>query len=112
MKLSNLTAKLTCLKGKAVRVLAAGALAGAVLSAAAPAAQAQRFAFGVQFGGPRYYAPAPPRVYGYGYGGYAPGYYGSYYQRPYYGGDWRYRNHVRHEEWERNRYDRDHFRHY
>ena len=104
MKLSNLTAKLTCMKGKAVRVLAASALAGAVLTAAAPAAQAQRFAIGVQFGGPRYYAPAPPRVYGY-----VPGYYGSYYH-PYYGGDWRYRNYVRHEEWERYHYDR--FRHY
>ena len=47
-------------------------------------------------------------MYGYGYG-YAPGYYGSYYH-PYYGGDWRYRNYVRHEEWERYHYDR--FRHY
>lgn len=72
MKLSNITAKLTFLKGKAVRVLAASALAGAVLTAAAPAAKAQHFAIGVQFGGPRYVAPAPP-VYGYGYG-YAPGY--------------------------------------
>jgi hypothetical protein len=74
MKLSEITAKLTCIKGKAVRVLAAGLLAGAVLTAAAPAAQAQRFAFGVQFGGPRYYAPPPPPAYGYGYG------YGGYYE--------------------------------
>ena len=107
MKLSDVTAKLTCMKGKAVRVLAASALAGAVLSAAAPAAQAQQFGIGVQFGGPRYYAPPPPppRVYGGYVQGYGPGY------RPYYG-DWRYRNYVRHEEWDRYHYDRDHFRHY
>ncbi len=107
MKLSDLTTKLTCMKGKAVRVLAAGALAGAVLTAAAPAAQAQRFGIGVQFGGPRYFAPPPPppRVYGYGYyNGYYPGFH------PYYGGDWRYHNYVRHEGWERYHYD--HFRHY
>lgn len=67
MKLSNLTAKLTCMKGKAVRVLAAGMLAGAVLAAAAPAAEAQRFAVGVRIGGPAYVAPAPG-YYGYGYG--------------------------------------------
>lgn len=85
MKLSNITAKLTSLKGSVVRVLAAGALAGAVL-AAAPAANAQRFAFGVQFGGPRYYAPPPPRYYGYGYGyGYSPYAYGyrPEWRRPY-----------------------------
>ena len=67
MKLSNITAKLTCMKGKAVRVLAAGMLAGAVLAAAAPAAEAQRFAVGVGIGGPAYVAPAPA-YYGYGYG--------------------------------------------
>jgi hypothetical protein len=105
MKLSDLSAKLTCMKGKAVRVLAASALAGAVLSAAAPAAQAQQIAFGVQFGGPRYYAPPPPpvRVYDYGY-------YRGYpaYTRPYGYSDWRYHNYVRHEEFERYRYDRNH----
>src|SRR6195952_243739 len=74
MKLSAVTTKLTCVKSKAFRVLAAATLAGAALAAAAPAAQAQHIAFGVQFGGPRYVAPAPAYGYGYGYG-YAPNYY-------------------------------------
>jgi hypothetical protein len=73
MKLSTLTAKLTSLKSNAVRVLAAATLAGAVL-AAAPAAQAQQFGFGVRIGGPRYYAPPPPfygrPAYPYGFYGY------------------------------------------
>ena len=66
------------------------ALAGAAL-ATVPAAQAQRFAIGVQFGGPRYYAPPPPPprfvgpAYGYGYG-YAPGYW----------------EHRRYEDWRRH----------
>src|ERR1700709_2592891 len=71
MKLSAVTTKLTCVKSKAFRVLAAATLAGAAL-AAAPAVQAQHIAIGVQFGGPRYVAPAP--VYGYGYEA-GPGYY-------------------------------------
>ena len=94
MKLSDITAKLTCsirnLNWKATHVLAGVALAGAAL-APVPAAQAQHFAVGVQFGGPRYYAPAPPpRVYvgpGYGYG-YAPGYW----------------EHRRFEDWRRHEY--------
>jgi hypothetical protein len=67
MKLSDVTTKLTCVKSKAVRVLAAATLAGAVLTVVAPAAQAQQFAIGVQFGGPRYVAPAPV-YYGQQYG--------------------------------------------
>ena len=72
MKLSTVTAKLTSMKSNTVRILAVGALAVAAFTAAAPAAQAQRFYVGI--GGPRYYAPAPPVVvyggpaYGYGYG--------------------------------------------
>jgi hypothetical protein len=83
MKLSNLTAKLTGMKFKVGGVLAAATLAGAVLVAGTPAAQAQGFGFGIQIGGPRYYAPPPPvAVYGgYGYGGpvvYGNGYYNGY----------------------------------
>lgn len=85
MKLSNVTTKLTCMKSKAVRVLAAATLAGAAL-AAVPAAQAQHFGVAIQFGGPRYVAPAP--VYGYGY---AP----EYDQRE------RFEAIRRHEAWER-----------
>ena len=70
MTLSNITSKLTSMKSSTVRILAAATLAGATLIAAAPAAQAQRIVVGI--GGPAYYAPAPPVVYGYGY----PGYYG------------------------------------
>lgn len=97
-KLSNFTAKLTGMKFNVVGVLAAATLAGAVLVAGTPAAQAQQFGIGVQIGGPRYYAPAPPvAVYG-GYGYNAPvvygnGYYGGYAQ-PYGDGDgdgWRNR---------------------
>ena len=89
MKLSNVTAKLTCMKSKAVRVLAAAALAGGILTAAAPAAQAQRFAVGVRIGGPVYVAPRPPVYYGpgpvyvapwrYGHPGWAP-YDGRFYR--------------------------------
>jgi hypothetical protein len=75
MKLSTLTTKLTSLKSRTFKILAATALAGAALTAAVPAAQAQRVVVGVGFGGPRYYAPPPPVVYG-GYG--------------YYHHDWRY----------------------
>lgn len=70
MKLSNRFAKLTSLKSNVVRTLAAATLAGAALMAATPAAEAQHFAVGVQFGGPRYFVPPPPpppRFYGYGY---------------------------------------------
>lgn len=82
MKLSTLTTKLTSLKSRTVKILAATALAGAAFTAAVPAAQAQRVVFGVGFGH-RYVAPAPVYVgpaYGYGYGaGYG-----------YYHHDWRY----------------------
>ena len=78
MKLSTLTAKLTCGKAKVLGVVGGLALAGAVLTAATPAAQAQQFGVGIQFGGPRYVeAPRPVyRPYGYApvYNGYAPGY--------------------------------------
>jgi len=63
MKLSNFTAKLTCIakptwiKRNAFRILSVAALAGATLAAAAPAAQAQQFGVGVRIGGP--YRPAP-----------------------------------------------------
>ena len=108
--LSNLRAKLTDLRSSTRRGLVVLTLAGAAL-ALAPGASAQRFTLGVQFGGPRYVAPA----YGYGYGagyGYAPGYgsgYGSGYSSGYgsgYGYDrqrydaWRARQEwERHEEW-------------
>jgi hypothetical protein len=80
MKLTTVTAML---KSNAVKLLTGAALVGAVLTAAAPAAQAQRVFFGVHVGrpayyGPRYYAPPPPPVF-YGH----PGFYGPRY-------DWRY----------------------
>jgi hypothetical protein len=65
------------MKAKVATVMAAGFLAGAFVMAA-PKAEAQGFAVGVRFGGPRYVAPraygyygpryvAPPVVYGRGY---------------------------------------------
>jgi hypothetical protein len=66
MKLSNFTAKLTCIakptwiKRNAFRILSVAALAVAALAAAAPAAQAQQINFGVRIGGP--YRPTPRYV--------------------------------------------------
>jgi hypothetical protein len=61
MKLSNVPAKLTWMQSKAVRILAATTLAGAMFAAAAPAASAQQVFVGAHFSGPyRYVAPAPP----------------------------------------------------
>lgn len=90
MKLSTLSAKLTGSKAAtATKVLAVTAIAGAAMTMAVPAAQAQRVAFGIQVGVPAYVAPAPEVVYT------QPAYY--------YGGD-RYaawRAHEAHEAWER-----------
>jgi len=96
MKLSNLTAKLTFLKNNAVRALAVATLAGAAL-AAAPAAQAQRFAVGVRIGGPVFIAPRPVYV--------APPIYapGPIYFHGYDRGDWRFRH-----DFDRHDFDRDH----
>lgn len=93
MKTTNLTTKLTGIQRNALRVLAAATLTGAFLAAAAPAAQAQRIAVGVGFGGPRYFVPAPPvrfyggPVYAYGYG------YGrDFYRRDFYRPDFDHRD--------------------
>jgi hypothetical protein len=104
MKLSNAATKLTCVKSTAIRALAAATFAGAILIAAAPAAEAQHLAIGVQIGGPRYVAPAPV-------------YYGNDH---FYGNDRgyienrRFEEARRHEEWLRQqeferhqRFDRD-----
>lgn len=82
MKAANLFAKGTATaffngKAKALGLLGGLMLAGAAATFAAPAAGAQQFGFGVQFGGPRYVAPAP-RI----YRPYAPGYYGPAYVAP------------------------------
>ncbi len=100
MKLSNLTAKLTCVKGNTIATLAAGALAAGLFFTAVPAAHAQ-FGIGVQIGGgpvavqgyyggdgdgdgsyaQGYYPQQPPVVYGDGDGdgSYAQGYYNQGY---------------------------------
>jgi hypothetical protein len=86
MKLANLTAKVRGMKVNAVKVLAAATLAGGLLMAAAPAAQAQRVVVG--FRGPRVYVGrprvfvGPPVVYG-------PAFYGGYGYRH---DDWRFRH--------------------
>ena len=101
MKLSDVSTKLTCIKSTAVRVLSVAALAGAVLTAAAPAAQAQHVSFGIQVGGPRYVAPAPV-YYGQTYG---PGYYDQRRIQE-------YREREAHEAWLRQQeYDRQRFEH-
>jgi hypothetical protein len=88
MKLANV------LQNKAMKVLAAATLAGAMLTAAVPAAQAQRVVVGVGVGY-RHFAPAPPVRF---YGGpvyRGPVYGGPVYDYGYYHRDWRYR----HEYW-------------
>ena len=83
MNVANVIANVKDMKFNAVKVLAAATLAGGLLVAAAPAAQAQRVVVGVRgprvfYGGPRVVV-APPVVaygepyyagpaYGYGYG--------------------------------------------
>ena len=89
MKLTNVSAQLATMKSHAVKALAVAALAGAAL-AAVPAAQAQRFVVGVNVGGPRYFAPAPPVVV------YGPAFYGGYGYRH---DDWRFRHD--HRDWRR-----------
>lgn len=92
MMFTTLSAKLAGMKAK---VLAGTAVAGAALMLAAPAAQAQRVAFGVTIGAPVYVAPAPVVFAG-------PGYYDGVYVRDYNG--WR-----AHQVWLRERrFDRDH----
>jgi hypothetical protein len=70
MKLANITAKVRGLKFNAVKVLAAATLAGGLLVAVAPAAQAQRFVVGYRggprafYGGPRVVVAPPVVEYG------------------------------------------------
>src|SRR6202789_4693989 len=69
MKLANITAKVRDMKFNAVKVLAAATLAGGLLVAAAPAAQAQRVVVGfrgprVFYGGPRVVVAPPVVAYG------------------------------------------------
>ncbi len=109
MKLSNRIAKLT-FSNKTLTILGGLALAATALTAGAPPAQAQEFGIGVQFGGPRYVAPAPAYgVYGPAYAapryGYAPGYWGERRGEEWRAHEWREqaaREHAfrEHEEWE------------
>ena len=110
MKLSNVFAKLTA--GSTAKVLGGLVIAGAALTVAAPAAKAQ-VAFGVEVGGPRYYAPAPVYVapgYGYDNGYVAPGYGHAaheYWERRR-AEEWREHQWRERQEWERHqRFDRD-----
>jgi hypothetical protein len=82
--------------GMKAKVLAGTVVAGAALMLAAPAAQAQRLAFGVTVGGPVYAAPGPAVVYA------GPGYYDGVYFRDHNG--WRAHEMMLRER----RFDRDH----
>lgn len=100
MKLSNLTAKLTCSKTRVRSMLGGLVLAGAALTMAAPVAQAQQFGIGVQFGGPRYVAPVPV------YRGYGPAFYAPRFGYGYAPGYWQDRRAEEwraHETWEHHR---------
>jgi len=97
MKLSNLTAKLTCIKRNAFRIFTVAALAGATLAVAAPAAQAQQFGVAVHVGGPY---RAPERFYG-------PVYPARFWAEGRYWQDRRaYDEFLRHREWERFHHER------
>lgn len=88
-------------KAKALGLLGGLMLAGAAMTLAAPTASAQQFGVAVQFGGPRYVAPAP-RI----YRPYAPGYYGPAYvaPAPVYGVGYAHADGWRaHEYWEQHR---------
>lgn len=92
MMFTTLSTKLAGMKAK---VLAGTAVAAAALMMAAPAAQAQRVAFGVTIGAPMYVAPAAPVVFT------GPGYYDGVYFSDY--NAWR-----AHDLWVReHRFDRD-----
>ena len=69
MKVANVIAKVKGMKFNAIKVLAAATLAGGLLVAAAPAAQAQRVVVGfrgprVFYGGPRVVVAPPVVAYG------------------------------------------------
>jgi len=106
MKLANVIANVKDMKFNAVKVLAAATLAGGLLVAAAPAAQAQRVVVGfrgprVFYGGPRVVVAPPVVAYGDPY--YAGPVYGPTVGVGFYGrGGWD-RDHDR-------RFDRDHDR--
>ncbi len=109
MKLSNVFAKLTA--GSTAKVLGGLVIAGAALTVAAPAAKAQ-VAFGVEVGGPRYYAPAPRPVYvapEYGVPAYGYGYAAQGYVERRRAEEWREHQWREHEEWEHHHenFDRD-----
>lgn len=92
MKLANVIANVKGMKFNAVKVLAAATLAGGLLMAAAPAAQAQRVVVGfrgprVFYGGPRVVV-APPPVVAYGNPYYAAPVYGPTVGVGFYGRGW------------------------
>lgn len=90
MKLSQITAKLTPISSKAFSTLAVVTLVGAAIAAAAPAAQAQQWAVGVQVGRPGYVVEAPP----------VEGYYAGYGYRPDRDHEWReHQEWLRQQEW-------------
>jgi hypothetical protein len=116
MKLANITAKVRGMKFNAVKVLAAATLAGGFLVAAAPAAQAQRFAVEYRGGHRAFYGRervivAPPVV-EYGDPYYAAPVYGPEYSVGFYGHGWdRDRGWDRRRDFDRDRrFDRDHDR--
>ena len=109
MKLSNVFAKLTGGKVKVLSAVGGLAIAGMAMTAATPAAKAQ-VAFGVEVGGPRYYAPAPRPVYvapGYGYAAPAYGYVAPGYWQQRRAEAWREHEWREHERFEHRAFDRD-----
>ena len=111
MKLPNVFAKLTTGSNKVLTIFGSLAIAAAIGTVAAPAAGAQQFGIGVQFGGPRYVTSAP--VYGtYARGyvvpryGYAPGYWQDRRVEEWRAQEWRNRAYRNHGYWEhRGGYD-------
>ena len=112
MKLSTLFAKLTSMNTRTLSTLGGLALTAAALTLATPAANAQQFGIGVQFGGPRYVTPAT--IYpAYGYSpanvapryGYAPGYWQERRAEEWRAHEWREHAFREHGYWDHRGYN-------
>ena len=108
MKLSSLFAKVTS-TNRTLGTLGGLAITAAALTLLTPAANAQQFGIGVQFGGPRYVAPAPVYpTYGPAYVepryGYAPGYWQERRAEEWREHEWRERAFRQHEYWDHRGY--------
>ena len=110
MKLSTLLAKLTSTNARTLSALGGAAITAAALTLATPAASAQQFGIGVQFGGPRYVAPPPvypnyAPAYPVARYGYAPGYWQERRAEAWRAHEWREHSFREHGYWDHRGYN-------